>query len=82
MKIKKEDLFFYLSLVCAIWFALTSGLWTYFANVVLSLPFGILSLILWIVGRERDSMKARYRFVPIILTVGLIIAIVSLIYIS
>ena len=82
MKIKKGDFFFYLSLVCAIWFALTSGLWTYFANVVLSLPFGIISLILWMKGKKTDARKERYRFVPIILIVGLIIAIVSFIYIS
>ncbi|NOT75796.1 MAG: hypothetical protein HOP08_12790 [Cyclobacteriaceae bacterium] len=41
-----------LSLLCGIWFALTSWFWAYIANVFISFPVGILGFIFWVIGRN------------------------------
>jgi len=80
MKIQKLDVYFSISMVCAIWFALTSWLWVYYMNVVLSFPFAILSLLLWHRGKKYDSKRKRYKAIPNILILGAIVSLVTLIY--
>lgn len=76
---RNYNFYFYPSLFCAIWFLLTSYAWTYFANVFISFPFGILSLYLWNQGRKKDNRKNRYKPVGWILFAGFSVSLITLI---
>ncbi len=73
----RYNFYYYCALVCAIWFALTSGAWSYMANLVISLPIGILSLIFWQAGKKTDIRTERYRIIPKILILGIIISLIA-----
>ena len=74
----KYNILYFCALLCAVWFLLTSWVWTYYSNLFLSLPFGLLSLILWNAGRQKDENKARYRSLIFILAAGVVASLVSL----
>jgi hypothetical protein len=80
MKVTKPDFYFVLSLVFAIWFAFTSSVWTYGANVIISFPFLLLSYFLWRNGKARDTRTKRYAVIPYLWILGGIIAIVALFF--
>lgn len=69
MGIQRNDIFFILGLITALWFALTSYIWAYWAAVVISYPFGIISYFLW--QKIRHENRQRTRIIPIILGIGL-----------
>jgi hypothetical protein len=71
---------YYTALVCAVWFMLTSVLWTYAANFIISFPFGLLSWLLWLWGKGRDAKKQRYKKIGAILLFGVFLAFASLMY--
>jgi ABC-type methionine transport system permease subunit len=76
---KKKNAYFILSLITAIWFALTSAICVYYFNLIVSFPFGILSLILWKKGRKIDDSQNRYKAIPIILSIGAAISVIMLV---
>ena len=76
----KYNLIFYSALVSAIWFMLTSALWTLLMNLVISFPFGLLSLLLWYSGKRMDDRKKRYNTILIILLIGVLVSAASLVY--
>ncbi|UPT67668.1 MAG: hypothetical protein M0D57_03070 [Sphingobacteriales bacterium JAD_PAG50586_3] len=78
MRINKYDLLYWSALLFALWFALTAWLWTYLANLVISLPMGIISIILWYKGVSSDPNANRYRIIPIIWGVGILVSLVVL----
>ena len=43
-----------LALLCAIWFVLTAWFWTYFANLLLSYPVGLVGLLPQKLGRRGE----------------------------
>ncbi|MEQ6118179.1 hypothetical protein [Reichenbachiella sp. MALMAid0571] len=79
MKIQKSDIYFSISLISAIWFALTSSFWVYYMNLVLSFPFAVLSLLLWHRSKKTDNKLKRYKAIPFILILGTIVSLVALI---
>ena len=68
---------FYLALVAAIWFLLTCWIWTYFANVFISFPFGIFAFLLWRKGKQVDDQKERYKIIYWLLILGVVVGLVS-----
>lgn len=80
MKVTKGDVFYYPAMLLAIWFALSAGAWSYAANLIISFPFGVLSVILWAIGRNVDVNKPRYKRIPIIWAVGVLISTLTLLY--
>ena len=74
---KKHDLIFWAALLFAVWFALTSWYWGWLANVYLSFPIGLLSILLWFIGRRYDPRKQRYEIVGWILAAGVVSAVVT-----
>lgn len=78
MKISKNDILFYLGLIFAIWFAWTGMAWTYNAALFIAYPFGLISFIIWRVIKIEN--KKRTKFIPIILSIGLILSLTILIY--
>lgn len=78
MKINKTDILFYLSLLLAIWFAFAGMIWTYGAAIYIAYPFGFISLIIWL-NIKKENRK-RTKWIPIILTMGLLLSLSILIY--
>ncbi|CAN5875332.1 hypothetical protein BH11BAC7_BH11BAC7_11840 [soil metagenome] len=72
------NIYFYVALICAIWFLLTSWFWVYYANVFISFPFGLLSLILWYKGKKIGKEK-RFNFVAVLLISGVALSLISLV---
>lgn len=78
MKLKKNDILFYISLLFAVWFAWTGMVWTYNAALFISYPIGIISFILWRIIKNEN--RKRTKFIPIILTIGLTLSLSVLLY--
>jgi hypothetical protein len=76
----KFNIYFYSSVILAVWFALTSWVWVYYANLIYSLPFGLLSILFLYIGKKGDTDSGRYKVPAIILTIGAVISIVTLIF--
>ncbi|MEZ4691388.1 MAG: hypothetical protein R3A12_15010 [Ignavibacteria bacterium] len=76
----KFNIFFYTSVVLAVWFALTSWAWFYYANLFYSLPFGLLSLLFWHLGKKNDTNKNRYKVPVIILIIGAVSSMLTLLF--
>lgn len=77
MKVNKNDILFLLGICFAIWFALTAMLWTYWIALIVAYPIGILSFIIWRIIRTEN--KPRTRFIPIILSFGVVLSLVVLV---
>lgn len=71
----KANFYFFASLICAIWFAVTSYFWVYYSNLIISYPFAVLSLLCWHYGKKIDPNPKRYNIVFLVLGVGLIVSI-------
>jgi hypothetical protein len=78
MRIARNDVLFYLSLILAIWFACAGMVWTYFAALVIAYPFGIISFILWRMIRKEG--RKRTKVIPMVLTTGLILSMAVLVF--
>jgi hypothetical protein len=72
------NIYFYVALICAIWFVLTSWFWVYYANVFISFPVGLISLVTWYKGRKIGNEK-RFNLVGILLISGAALSIIALI---
>jgi hypothetical protein len=71
----KVNFYFFASLICAIWFAVTGYLWVYYANFIISFPFAGLSLLCWHYGKKIDPNPKRYNIVFIVLGIGALVSI-------
>ncbi|MEL6562231.1 MAG: hypothetical protein AAFQ94_28925 [Bacteroidota bacterium] len=76
MKVQKNDLLFYLAIVAAIWYALTSSFWFFLLNLIYALPFGLMSLLIWLFIRK--DLKKRNKWIPRILIFGTALSAISL----
>jgi len=63
-----------IALGCAIWFALTSWVWAYLMNVLISLPVGLIATGLWWRSRNRGHRSAVSRATGRLLVFGVISA--------
>ena len=79
MKISKGDIIFSFSLLLAIWFAWTGMVWVYNAALVIAYPAALISLLLWRTVRKTDERMNRYKVIPIILIIGLVLSLIMLI---
>ncbi len=70
---------FCFSLIFAVWFAITAWFWTYYANLFIALPAGVLSLGFWQIGRRMDERPKRYRIIAWILTAGTVVSLAVLV---
>lgn len=80
MKITAGDFYFVTSLLLAIWFSYIGMAWVYGIALFLAYPAALLSLLLWYLGKKRDTRKKRYRFIPWILGFGLALSLGMLVY--
>jgi hypothetical protein len=78
MQINKYDVLYWSALLFAVWFALSASAWTYLANLFISLPAGIISAILWFKGGSVDPNTERYKRIPIIWAVGIVVSLIAL----
>lgn len=78
MKLNKNDILFYISLLFAVWFAWTGMVWTYNAALFISYPIGIISFVLWTIIKNENRKRTKY--IPIILTIGLTLSLSVLVY--
>ena len=78
MTAKNNNILFWIGLITAIWFAFTGFVWAYWIALVFAYPFGLISLLIWM--RIKAENKTRTKYIPIILTVGLTLSIISLVY--
>jgi len=78
MKITKNEILFYLGVICAVWFAWTGMVWTYNTALIIAYPIGLISFILWRLIKYEN--KRRTKVIPIILTIGLILSLTILSY--
>lgn len=79
MSITNGDILFTISLLFAIWFALTGIIWIYWGALYIAYPFGLTSFFLFQWGRKIDVKQNRYRLIKKVLTLGLIVSLVVLI---
>lgn len=77
MNITKNDLLFYSGLLSAVWFACLGMFWPYYIALFIAYPVGILSYVLW--RNVKHENRERTKFIPIILTLGLLLSLSALI---
>jgi len=75
----KNNLMFYLSLICAIWFALVGMVWTFWIPLFIGYPFGFLSYYLWKKLDKKEQDRKRNKIIPIVLKIGFVLSLISLI---
>lgn len=78
MGFSKNDLLFYLGLVCAVWFVFLGTVWAYCAALFIAYPFGFISFVFWY--KIKNDHRPRNKFIPGLLLVGLILSLAVLIY--
>ncbi len=74
---KRNDILFYISLICALWFAVTGIFWVYWGALIVAYPVGLVSFFIW--RSIRHENKKRTKFIPAILLVGLALSLAFLI---
>ncbi|MFZ1806586.1 MAG: hypothetical protein WAU36_05165 [Cyclobacteriaceae bacterium] len=65
------------SLICGIWFLVTSWFWAWLINVIFSFPIGLLGVIFLYFGRKYDDNNRLNKISIIIHGLGLASAIIS-----
>ncbi len=76
----KNNFAFVLSLILALWFLLTCGVWVYWISLIIAWPAGIISAILYLKGINQDPNYARYKWVKWILITGVVWSLSVLVY--
>jgi hypothetical protein len=74
---RKEAMINTISLICGVWFSLTSWLWPWLFNLFISLPVGIVGMILWSLGRSSDKQNKWNKVALVLHGIGLASAIIS-----
>jgi len=70
---------FYTTLAPTILFVLTSWMWFWLLNLFISLPIGLISLVLFLVYRSKYGMDRGAVVLARLLTLGLITALITLV---
>ena len=78
IKAMRNTILFILGLLCALWFAWTGMVWVYWAALFIAYPIGLLGLACWFVIRAEN--KKRTKFIPIVLSTGLLLSLSVLTY--
>lgn len=77
MKLSRNDILFFISLLLAVWFVLFGMIWMYWAALIIAYPAGLLSYLIF--KAIRSDNKKRNKVIPIILAIGLILSVIVLI---
>jgi hypothetical protein len=72
--ISRNSISSWVSLVCAFWFLITSWIWVYYFNLILSFPVGLLAFYLW----NRSEKRTIDRITVSFLAAGSLISLVTL----
>lgn len=78
-KYNKQDFYFVISLMTAIYFAMVCGAWMYFMNIIIGIPTFLISYQLWRIGKKSDIKIKRYKYIQYVWLSGIPISTVSLI---
>ncbi|MCB0506914.1 MAG: hypothetical protein R2739_03990 [Chitinophagales bacterium] len=76
----KANFYFIVSLIGAIWFAITSYLWMYYANIFISFPVGILAFFCWYKGKKIEGNSLRFKIILSIMLAGVLVSALAAIY--
>jgi phosphoglycerol transferase MdoB-like AlkP superfamily enzyme len=71
--------YFYSALLASVWFLLTSWIWVYFMNLVVSFPIGLLAFVFWNLGRKSGIMSKGFEVIKYLLLLGVAASIISLV---
>jgi hypothetical protein len=71
----------YLALVCAIWFTLTSWIWTYLFNIFFSYPIGALALLLYFFEKRKNPGNGLNKWILVVLVPGWLASILAMLII-
>jgi hypothetical protein len=74
----QNRILFISSLILAILFVLTSWMWFWLFNLFVSLPVGLISLVLLLIYRSKYGMDRGAVIIARLLTLGLITALIGL----
>ncbi len=74
----QNRILFISSLILAILFVLTSWMWFWLFNLFVSLPVGLISLVLLLIYRSKYGMDRGAVIITRLLTLGLITALIGL----
>jgi hypothetical protein len=72
-------LYYLFSIICGTWFLVTSWIWVYFANLIISYPVALLGLFLWSRGKKLNPGSKANPIALWLLIAGLVISVIALI---
>jgi hypothetical protein len=72
-------LYYLFAIICGTWFLVTSWIWVYFANLIISYPIGLIGLLLWWRGKKLNPGSKANQIALWLLIAGLVISITALI---
>lgn len=72
-------LYYLFSIICGTWFLVTSWVWAYFANLIISYPVALLGLFLWSRGKKLNPGSRANKIALWLLIAGFVISIIALI---
>ncbi len=67
------------ALLCGCWFLLTSWMWTFLFNLVISYPVGIYGLLVWVRARKSHPHDKKVSIAGVLLGLGLATSLVALV---
>jgi hypothetical protein len=70
-------LYYLFAIICGTWFLVTSWVWVYFANLIISYPVALLGLFLWSRGKKLNPGSKANLIALCLLIAGLVISIIS-----
>jgi hypothetical protein len=68
-----------IALLCALWFLLTSWIWIYYVNTVISFPIGLIAFWFWNSGKQERRGDAVRKITSIVLILGALVSVGALI---
>jgi len=74
---KKALLYNSFAFICGVWFVLTSWIWGYLANLIMSYPIGVVGFILWYRGRRLNRASNLNRVTLGLFIVGVVASIAA-----
>jgi hypothetical protein len=70
-------LYYLFAIICGTWFLVTSWIWVYFANLIISYPVALLGLFLWSRGKKLNPGSKANQIALWLLISGLVISVTS-----
>lgn len=77
---KKIFLYNLIAIICAAIFLLTGWMWTYFMNLFIAYPVGLIGLFFWYKGKVSDQKNILNTIAISLLAAGLIVSFAVLLF--